>query len=94
MTDRIDRAADAVGNLDHAVELLREFSPTPQALVGHQLAFAQVQATLALVEQQRIANLLTALTTYERWPSRDLGKSFDDVQANVAAQVRDALGLS
>lgn len=57
MTDRIDHVAEAVGLISEANRLLNEFKPmTTEA--AHLAAVAQVHATLALVEQQRIANLI------------------------------------
>ena len=55
MSDRIDHAAEAVALLNLAAATQHQGDPT------HLIAAAQVHATLALVEQQRIANLV-ALT--------------------------------
>lgn len=52
MTDRIDHAAEAVGLLALAVAAQHQGDPR------HLIATAQVHATLALVDQQRIANLI------------------------------------
>ena len=53
MTDRIDHVAEAVALLNLAV--------TAQGDPRHLIAAAQAHATLALVEQQRIANLIALL---------------------------------
>ena len=50
MTNRIDHAAEAVGLLNLAAAAQHRGDPR------HPIAAAQVHATLALVEQQRIAN--------------------------------------
>ena len=55
MSDRIDHAAEAVALLNLAAAAQHQGDPR------HLIAAAQVHATLALVEQQRIANLI-ALT--------------------------------
>lgn len=52
MTDRIDHAAEAVGLLNLAATTQHQGDPR------HLIAAAQVHASLALVEQQRIANLI------------------------------------
>lgn len=62
----IDHAAEARGllALSHDYEMAHSTSPTPEeallvcAAVSNGYAAAQVHATLALVEQQRIANLI------------------------------------
>ena len=55
MSDRIDHAAEAVALLNLAAAAQHQGDPR------HLIAAAQAHATLALVEQQRIANLI-ALT--------------------------------
>ena len=55
MSDRIDHAAKALKALDNAQGFYWEDDP---AQVTLRLLHAQAEATLALVEQQRIANLL------------------------------------
>ncbi|MFJ6429682.1 hypothetical protein [Microbacterium maritypicum] len=58
MTERIDHAAEAQKHIDWAHEqqsMEGQFDETVQ----HNATLAVAEATLALVEQQRIANLLT-----------------------------------
>ena len=52
MSDRIDHAAEAVALLNLAAAAQHQGDPR------HLIAAAQVHASLALVEQQRIANLI------------------------------------
>ena len=52
MTDRIDHAAEALALLNLAAAAQHQGDPR------HLIAAAQVNATLALVEQQRIATLI------------------------------------
>ena len=60
MSDRIDHAAEAVALLNLAA------APQHQGDPRHLISASQVHATLALVEQQRIANEITLATlTYE-----------------------------
>ena len=76
MTDRIDHAAEAVALLNLAAAAQHRGDPR------HLIAAAQVHATLALVEQQRIANL-AALASLA---GRD-----EDVHEEVAAAAYGAL---
>lgn len=84
MTERIDHVAEAINYLD----------ATPietHAEADRKVVTAQVHATLALVEQQRIANLLTIAN----WVSNsDLGVKLDDLRIGVAGEVWEGLGLS
>ena len=60
MSDRIDHAAEAVALLNLAA------APQHQGDPRHLISASQVHATLAIVEQQRIANEITLATlTYE-----------------------------
>ena len=52
MTDRIDHAAEAVALLNLAAAAQHQGDPR------HLIAAAQVHATLALTEQQRVGNLI------------------------------------
>lgn len=54
MTERIDHAAEAIKHRDYA----ESPGPGDPQLATNWLISAQVHATLALVEQQRIANLI------------------------------------
>lgn len=62
--------------------------PDSAALV--EMVYAQTHATLALAEQQRIANLITLLNT-ENGPDRVLSKSGD--WGDICAEVVSALGI-
>ena len=60
MTDRIDHAAEAVALLNLAVAAQHQGDPR------HLIAAAQTHATLALVEQHRVANQIALSSlTYE-----------------------------
>lgn len=76
MTDRIDHAAEAVALLNLAVMAQHQGDPR------HLIAAAQVHATLALVKQQRIANLISLA----KLAGRD-----EDVHEEVAAAAYGAL---
>lgn len=91
MAEHIDHAAEAV-------KLLENYAPDYMV--------AQVHATLALVEQQRIANLL-AVAQMEGGPHKDAngwtrtikdenGYYVDDEDVNVylRREIREGLGLS
>ena len=56
MNKRVDHAAEAVESLAAA----KEWDTVPEAALL--VADAQAHATLALVEQQRVANLIAAMT--------------------------------
>lgn len=77
MTERIDHVAAAT-------EMLGCSAITQDAeVVAH--------ALLALVEQQRIANVLAAA----HWVSNEhLGTKLDDLRMGVAGEVWDGLGLA
>jgi len=82
MTERIDHAAEARRGLS-------VLDAPDTILIADALSAAQVHATLALVEQQRIANLIA------------LGIIFNDDsvivsrhKGEVALEAREALGLS
>lgn len=57
MSERIDHAAKSEGIVERAVSWFGEKMITESNLVA-KMAIAQVHATLALAEQQRIANLV------------------------------------
>ena len=69
MTDRIDHAAEAVALLNLAVTAQHQGDPR------HLIAAAQAYAALALVEQQRIANLIA------------LASSTDSIAARAQAEI-------
>ncbi len=90
-TGRLDHAAAARATLN----ALEEMSPTePMSTAMGLIAVGQVHATLALVEQQRIANLI-ALGQYTIVPGEMpiyRGVIFEG--ENVKPEIREALGLS
>lgn len=102
MSERIDHVAEArriITEGESAVtRISAAFNDAERDRFGKKAAGcwtqAQVHATLALVEQQRIANLLTAFNTYERWPSRGEGQSFNSVSERLGAELREGLGLT
>lgn len=69
MSDRIDHAAEAVALLNLAVTAQHQGDPR------HLIAAAQAYAALALVEQQRIANLIA------------LASSTDSIAARAQAEI-------
>ena len=62
MSERIDHAAQSEGIVECAVSRFGEKMITESNLVA-KMAVAQVHATLALAEQQRIANLIALINT-------------------------------
>lgn len=94
MTSRIDHAAEA----ERVRKLALDFETEPEnntsatyeesqaviGAVGNGYALAQVHATLALVEQQRIANLITVA---DRWTTTES-------VAPIVCEIKEALGLS
>lgn len=76
-----------LARVDHVTEAERNL--TDGSGRPEDFAIAQVHATLALVEQQRIANLLT-LTAL----GADRGVALDDLRIGVAGEVWEGLGLS
>ena len=57
------------------------------------LLSAQVHATLALVEQQRIANLITVSGWVMDSTKEDVGYDLDKLRTGVAGEVWEGLGL-
>lgn len=99
--ERIDHAARALVEYDAALEVMESEGITDGTVVASAV-LAQVHATLALVEQQRIANLiaLTRLSDddmrigaedalFEPDPTLGHGKPW-----RVRPGIREALGLS
>ena len=84
--------------IDHAAEALRYLPATGDGMNTGRIAVAQVHATLALVEQQRIANLV-ALGQFrivpEDWPRHRM-MLYEPVRMSsdsARAEVLEALGL-
>lgn len=87
MTDRVNHAAEALRSLQGAGDG-RNFATDASAA-------AQVHATLALVEQQRIANLI-ALFQMEGGPYKVTNEfSVDGVKVNalLVKEIREGLGV-
>lgn len=82
MTERIDHAAEA----RNIVEIFH--APSPEG--AQMIAEAQVHAMLALVEQQRIANLIS----YERARVHFAGFRGLDAKLEPELGIREALGPS
>lgn len=87
MSERIDHAAEARRLQGGAREIVRTINGDP-ALQPHMAAVimlddARLEAQLAMVEQQRIANLIAYVA---KWT--------DDEVLDVDAEIREALGLS
>jgi len=91
MSERIDHAAAAVGMLKDA-QAAQDLS-----LIGIIAQGAQVHATLALVEQQRIANLLTLSElegSFEGCDPTSLLKEYKHgYKFELKDDLREALGL-
>lgn len=87
MTERIDHAAEARRVLDNIPH---------ESLLGNStaLAWGQVHATLALVEQQRIANLITIAGWVADSRAEGVGYDLDNLRTGVAGEVWERLGLS
>lgn len=90
MTERIDHAAEARKTLDHTLSYC-ETDDNTEALVN--VSAAQVHATLALVEQQRIANLLILSGWMQDASKEDIGYDLDNLRTGVAGEVWEGLGL-
>ena len=92
MSDRIDHAAEAVALLNLAAATQHQGDPR------HLIAASQVHATLALVEQQRIANLV-ALTknTFAAHEAREALSTFATAklgeQIGLRPDIAAALGI-
>ncbi|MCT1363926.1 hypothetical protein [Microbacterium sp. p3-SID131] len=95
MTERIDHASEARAELDIAQRWPSEtFAVQTGEHKADVLAAAQVHATLALVEQQRIANILR-LVGDEDWETVDADlREFGVDPAAVRADIVAALGWS
>jgi len=85
MSEPIDHVAEAIG--------LRQLASAPAYAEqhGNLLAAAQVHATLALVEQQRYANLIAFMVQYES----DTGDNvnFSKFHAAVFSEITKGIGL-
>lgn len=93
-SERIDHAAEAV-------RVLRDVSSDANGTYADAMAYAQAHATLALVEQQRVANVIElakgAAGTDAQQAARSalVIKTADDFGSpkSVRPEIREALGL-
>lgn len=88
MTNWLDHAHDARDTLAVLPAL-----PSDDPRIPNLLAEAQVHATLALVEQQRIANLITVAGWVLDSTPEDIGYEFDKLRHGLAGEVWATLGL-
>ena len=103
VSEHIDHVAEAVRlhDLTHDYELKNATSPTTEraqiviGAVSNGYAAAQVHATLALVEQQRIANLIPLGKVSERqWVEPDMETREPGYYTELLrADIREGLGL-
>jgi hypothetical protein len=93
MTERIDHAAEAVSDIRYADEVLADGGDSEVAKAV--AAVAQVHATLALVEQQRIANLMAVLANAARMVAEKTGSAdqFRGLFDRLDPIIREGLGL-
>lgn len=89
-TDHVGWAREFIRAAENAFDGEVTITPREEPTVRENIALAQVHATLALVEQQRIANLLSIA----HWVSDEhLGRKLDDLRMGVAGEVWEGLGL-
>lgn len=104
MSDRIDHAAEArriMADGQSAVAHARDAAHNGNHRVADGYGAkahgcwmqAQVHATLALVEQQRIVNLITVAGWVVDSSTEDVGYDLDKLRTGVAGEVWEALGL-
>jgi len=91
MTERIDHTGRAENAMQNGIKL-RNAGIINDATF--QATLAQASATLALVEQQRIANLITMAGWVADSRKEDAGFDLDQLRIGVAGEVWDGLGLS
>lgn len=91
--ERGDHAARALIEYDAAVQVMEAEGVTDGTIVASAL-LAQVHATLALVEQQRIANLITVAGWVADSRAEDVGFDLDRLRTGIAGEVWEGLGLS
>lgn len=101
MTERIDHAAEARRLASLADAAYGQIDPrngdmaVAQMVENQTLAIqAQVHATLALVEQQRIANLIIVAGWVMDSTVGDVGHDLDKLRVGVAGEVWEGLGLA
>ena len=94
MADRIDHAAEARKHIEWAHEQQGEKGRFDET-VQHNATLAVAEATLALVEQQRIANLIAVIANAARMVADGTGspEAYLGVYSNVDPLIREGLGL-
>lgn len=90
MTERIDHAAEARMHIDWAHEH-QEHEGITERTVTDTALLAQAEATLALVEQQRIQNLIALQTPYKLPNSAEVSTSVYDIEMNDGLLTRCTL---
>lgn len=94
MSDHIDHAAEAVSDIKYADEVLADGGDSEVAMAI--ASVAQVHATLALVEQQRIANLIALSQATHADGSRichPITEPTGEYAAALRDDIRKGLGL-
>lgn len=99
MTERIDHAAEAreaLADTREFIENIEEPSAYALRVAANGFAEAQAHATLALVEQQRIANLIAiwAVPNDAETHLVKAGGVTKDAGDRSAVEITEALGLS
>lgn len=101
MTDHRHEALSKLATVEEIVASAKEAGDIRidvlQAINGNiarEVAIAQVHATLALTEQQRIANLLTFHDLSQRQSQSHIGEKERARVERVAAQIREGLWIS
>ncbi|MDF2507276.1 MAG: hypothetical protein K0Q52_1135 [Microbacterium sp.] len=94
MSDRIDHAAEARRNIEGLHDYQSEAGMTEASMLTVAIE-AQAHATLALVEQQRIANLIALDMTLEQYtvPADDEVGEEAYVSTRLRSDIRGGLGL-
>lgn len=102
MTERIDHATESARLLEWSVQASaaaadRILTPNEahsiEGALNRAIAKAGVHATLALVEQQRIANLIVVAGWVMDSTKEDVGYDLDKLRVGVAGEIWEGLGL-
>lgn len=91
MAERIDHVASAMEAIKKASSMLSAHDDTGATGMG---SLAIASATLALAEQQRIANLIEVAGWVMQSSTEDYGRDLDTLQMGVAGEIWEGLGLS
>lgn len=93
MTERIDHAAEAKVNLATIADMIQGMG---RVSLAETIAVAQVQATLALAEQQHVANLQTERSVQaartQHW-NIEVVEPAAQLFPVIEQQIREGLGL-